>query len=224
MPRRYKKKQPSRRKKYVRRSKRKDMVTSVGLSNPFPMRYKARLRYHEQVGINPGLASMAYHLFRANSPYDPNYTGTGHQPRAFDQLMANYDHFYVTRSKIRVVGANGTNSAKWFAIQLADDNNINSQINDIIEQRNSAWTVLAEQNAGGMTKTLVKYYTPGKFLGRKATDSQLKGTAASNPEETAFFAVCCQEYDAGGDAENVYFQVIIDYDVVFCEPKRLTQS
>ncbi|WP_445772368.1 hypothetical protein, partial [Rheinheimera sp.] len=51
----------------------------------------ATLRYSEQFSVNPGTAgSPGYYCFQSNSCYDPNISGTGHQPRGYDQLAALY--------------------------------------------------------------------------------------------------------------------------------------
>ena len=51
-------------------------------SNPFPPKLYNTLRYSEQVIINTSdsLNGCGSYLFQANNLYDPNYTGTGHQP------------------------------------------------------------------------------------------------------------------------------------------------
>lgn len=48
-----------------------------------------------------GVAFNTY-TFRANSVYDPDWTGGGHQPTRFDQLAAIYARYEVLKSKIRV--------------------------------------------------------------------------------------------------------------------------
>ena len=41
-------------------------------------------------------------MFRGNSCFDPDYTGTGHQPRYFDQYAAVYQKYKVTASSCKV--------------------------------------------------------------------------------------------------------------------------
>lgn len=45
-----------------------------------------------------------------NSLYDPDYTGSGHQPMGFDQVMALYSDFWVTASSITISAHLSTNS------------------------------------------------------------------------------------------------------------------
>ena len=49
-----------------------------------------------------GSVAFNTHTFRANSVFDPDWTGAGHQPTRFDQLAALYQRYEVLKSKIRV--------------------------------------------------------------------------------------------------------------------------
>ena len=49
-----------------------------------------------------GSVAFTTHTFRANSVFDPDWTGAGHQPTRFDQLAALYQRYEVLKSKIRV--------------------------------------------------------------------------------------------------------------------------
>lgn len=47
--------------------------------------------------------AMNYYKWSVNSLYDPDYSGTGHQPRGFDQLSALYSEYRVHAVKFNVV-------------------------------------------------------------------------------------------------------------------------
>ena len=57
-----------------------------------------RLKYVEFFSSNTGTAVPAVKYFSANGCYDPYISGTGHQPRGFDQWTAFYDHYCALRS------------------------------------------------------------------------------------------------------------------------------
>lgn len=57
-------------------------------------------------GTTPGILR-----FRGNSIYDPNQSGTGTQPLAFDQWAAFYKQFYVAASKIKIRAWNSGDQA-----------------------------------------------------------------------------------------------------------------
>jgi hypothetical protein len=52
----------------------------------FPDVVRTKMRYYDPaITINPTVGNTAVHVFRLNSLFDFDYTGTGHQPRGFNQ-------------------------------------------------------------------------------------------------------------------------------------------
>jgi hypothetical protein len=60
------------------------------------------LPYSEAYQMNMSLGAVASQNFRLNSVFDPDITGSGHQPRWFDQYSALYASYVVVASKIEV--------------------------------------------------------------------------------------------------------------------------
>lgn len=208
-----------------RARRRRGAMSSIGKTNPFPKRFSTTLRYEEDLTLNPGLGTMACNVFRAGSCFDPNFTGIGHQPRYFDEIMANYNHYVVIGSKITAICANGQNDAVILGIQMNANGATVATFNDLCENRNSVYTWVGEQNSTQLGRVRMKY-SPKKFLSRShpLSDPDLKGTLTTNPNENAFFSVCVAAHDPGVDIGNVVVRVIIDYIVVFIEPKTVAQS
>jgi len=71
------------------------------INGPLAMRQIVKLRYAEDVNISAGIALGSYD-FRANSIFDPNLTGIGHQPLGHDQWAVFYDHYVVLGARIKV--------------------------------------------------------------------------------------------------------------------------
>lgn len=71
-----------------------------------------KLKYAEEynLSLTPTLASD-WRLLRANDLYDPNYSGSGHQPYFRDQMYALYTKARVLSTKITVIFAPDTNQA-----------------------------------------------------------------------------------------------------------------
>ncbi len=72
---------------------------------PFAAVFKCRLRYFERITLSTtsSVNTASVYSFRLNSLYDPNYTGTGHQPYQFDQLTTIYNNYRVERADFKVV-------------------------------------------------------------------------------------------------------------------------
>jgi len=68
----------------------------------FPQYLKRTLRYAQTNVIDVANFGTSQQVFRANSLFDPDFTGAGHQPNGFDQIIAAFNHFTVTRARIRV--------------------------------------------------------------------------------------------------------------------------
>lgn len=58
------------------------------------------LKYGFEVTYGTG-ATFVLQQFRGNSCFDPDFTGTGHQPRFFDQYAAFYGRYMVYSSTIK---------------------------------------------------------------------------------------------------------------------------
>jgi len=69
----------------------------------FPPKFKKRLVYSEtSLTVASTSGSSNSYFFSANGLFDPNTTGTGHQPMGFDQMMLMYEQYTVFASKITV--------------------------------------------------------------------------------------------------------------------------
>ena len=97
----------------------KTEVKSVGgnpvLSTPsvvggFPEKLKTVLRYEEILSLTATSGVPSSYIYRGNSVFDPNQTGTGGQPANFDDLAVHYDFYRVLSSRITCIFNNGSNS------------------------------------------------------------------------------------------------------------------
>lgn len=192
-----------------------------------------KTRYVEKnVVINAGLGGTAdSYVFSANGIYDPNISGIGHQPIGFDQIMNFYDHFVVLGSKITVSFVSGdTNYTNIVGITLQDSPTEIPNATRLIENGRCRWTQLTPANtsfggAGAGPRRLTMKCNPSKFLGRTKplADSELKGSASSNPQEQAYWHVFA-EPNSSNDGNNIECHIVIDYLVAYIEPKTLQLS
>lgn len=106
----------TRRKKAKGKSKQKTIARVVAPKRaemhyakaPFPPMLLTKLTYAEDVLIDNTTSTGGTYTFRSNSLFDPNYTGTGGQPRYYDTLVganggtAPYRTYTVYASAIKV--------------------------------------------------------------------------------------------------------------------------
>lgn len=216
------------RKRPYRRRRRYRKNYQVVRKSPMPLSFKTKLRYVEQLALNPGLAgTAAVNVFNAGGLYDPNTTGVGHQPRGFDQLMPLYDHYVVIGAKITATFATRASSLypTMCGIALRDGSVVDTNPNDYLEGGSVVSGVISPDGTGKCIVTKSISYSPRRFLGRSKpmSDSQLKGSDSANPSEAGFFHVFCAPIQAV-DEGPVDVLVRIDYIAVFIEPKDVAQS
>lgn len=199
---------------------------------PLPNQMGTKLRYCETVIINPGIGGTAgVHVFSANGMYDPNITGTGHQPRGFDQLLGSlYDHFTVIGSRITVDFAQQYNTAynvMTVGIALKDSTSVYADVNDYQEGRNVVTSQMPSSNQAdsGNLRRCVKTFSARGFLGRShpLSDPELKGSSSANPTEQAYYHVFAAGHQ-GQDEAAIECIVRIEYMAILTEPRNPSQS
>lgn len=157
--------------------------------NPFPNSKMVRHKYVDTVTMSvagaPGVAQL--YQFRANSMYDPDYTGVGHQPMFRDEMAAQYKHYTVLRSNIIVTFPSTDSQERFILIWVDDDVNIPSDQNAVMEQhkskyagvrqdrRNTPFTLKASFNAAKWNKTTEKAYI---------ADDMAKTASSGNPDNS----------------------------------------
>lgn len=211
------------------------------IGDGMPNRARATLRYCEQVSLNPGVGSPANYYFRANDCYDPNLTGTGHQPKGFDQLMSWYNHFTVERSRIRVTiqppsltglgvqmgfvgvyaGATDLSSIQSLGAGSAAANMMEARM-----QNHMDFAFFGSLQLSPIWKVLKTKFDFGQWFGPKADPSlpNFQGDSSSSPTEGVFFGVTLCSWDNTADTDAALVLVDIEYDVIFAEPKILPNS
>jgi hypothetical protein len=172
----------------------------------------------------PAGASTSY-VFSANGMYDPDISGTGAQPRGFDQMMIFYEHYTVSRCHIEVSFRNYTASVAptVYIAARADTANVPSPT-DLMEQGNSVSVQIQPIGEGSLQK-LSMVVDVARFLGfDDLMDSNVaRGDLTSNPAEQVYFHVGAfnNETLASG---TVQFQVRLRYLAVFTEARTITPS
>lgn len=197
------------------------------INGPLAMRQIVKLRYSEDINLTAG-TSLGNYDFRANSIYDPNLTGTGHQPLGHDQWAYFYDHYVVLGAKIRVTlwqGTSTTTDNVFVSLALQDSANTMTNQSMIREQPRTSWSMLTTPSGGKGMRTLSKKFSAKKFFGAKSviTWDKLGASFGYNPTEDALFRIFYQNATSINNV-SISANVVIDYIVLLSEPKVLNQS
>jgi len=192
---------------------------------PMPVSTTRTLKYAAFPSINPGIGAMGQYVFSANGCYDPDITGTGHQPYGFDQMMAMYNHYEVVESCIRVTPFSTQVTVPFvFCIKL-DDNSVGTGTPELAMEMPMTASVAVSNYANGTSRTqLYKKFNQLSFWGTKSSDRETWGDVASNPVDQAYFVISAGPVSGSEDLLALLFCVEIEFVVKFHEPKDLPVS
>lgn len=187
------------------------------------------MRYAEGSNLNPGVAGvLSTHVMAANSIYDPNTSGTGHQPLGYDELAVFYDHYMVVRSKVTATFTSSdltVSAPATVGIFLTDVSSLTAtDPNTIVEQNRAVHRLYPYPRETALT--LSKVFTAKKFFNYKDDKDNLRTYGASfglNPTEGAFFVVFAGNQHSA-DTALIYVNILVEYDVLVSEPDELAAS
>jgi hypothetical protein len=184
--------------------------------------------YDFGISVTGAAGIVTNYFYSANGLYDPDITGTGHQPMGFDQLMLLYNQYSVIKSKISVTTYSGTSSAVRAGVYLSPDTTSITDPIRLMENGLIRSVVVEGLLAPGYIKTISTNCDVALYFGRQTeddvvVDKTLGGSAAANPTEQVYFAITHWNAFAASTYTN-YMDVVVEYDAVFWEPRKLTVS
>lgn len=201
---------------------------NVKLSTPLmPVSKWAKIPYYDQNNFSTGAVASGGYVFTANGLWDPNITGTGHQPMGFDQIMVFYEHYTVTSSRITVnFFNNDADDSVVVGILLAPDANIETNFSKLNENGLLTKRWLNANSGNGNNKcTLTVRADIAKLNGKNTVidDDIFRGDATSNPTEQSYFHLFAYN-QVTVNPVTVYFEVLLEFTVKFTEPRKVIQS
>lgn len=177
------------------------------------------------MSLNSAAGVVAWHSFRANSVYDPDSTGVGHQPSYYDQCAAIYNHYRVINSRAKASFVNNGATATiacTVGIKLDDDGDVNTVLSSLLEEQvHLDHTIMRLQSLDSVPTSSMRY-AESEFFGAKVPDTM--SVFGSNPTEQAYYSVFVSPTDATTEIGPILVQVEIEYDVECSELKDLVPS
>lgn len=206
MPRKYsgRKRYPRRRRAYRRKrnfkkniknyTRANHAITQITKGLPLPDKYVVALPYvSETLSLTQGTAGLAANwTFRANGMYDPDYTGTGHQPLGFDQMMPFYQKYTVIGAKI-TVDIENTSSSGFAQVGIYSSEYLGgSDVRLIQENGNGVHTMIAPFGTSSDAHAQLVYKVNiAKELGISNIlgHTDRAGTETTNPTQPLYFHI-----------------------------------
>jgi len=190
--------------------------------------YQTNMLYDENaLTVTGTTGAIGNYFFRMNDAFDPNSTGTGHQPMGFDQMMLMFEQFFVLRAHVRLRAWNSASVTAVLGLQLRPDTtNIPpeqcEEIGLIRSVRLAAKGTFGDYKEINLVCDCPKYFglTKQSYI---ANTFSFGGTAAATPAEIVYCDVICYDL-SGASTVTVVFEITISYDIFFQEPRQLGES
>lgn len=202
---------------------------------PATVRQQGQLYYESGLGLTlPTSGNVVTYFFSANGIFDPNITGTGHQPIGFDQMMLLYEQATVVKSCIEVTFNVGPGLTGEFGVALFPDASALTNPQQLVENGLIKYIPLSSGSSTFQNqhiRTTVRLDCDvAKYFGRPSyqsmlNDDNLYTTAAANPVEQVYYGVVAWQISPDGSTTtSLGFDVLISYDVIYWEPRKLGVS
>lgn len=184
----------------------------------FPKKIITILRYAEFQQTTSTSGGINTYIYRMNGPFDPDLTGSGHQPLYWDQFTPVYQNYRVLGSKINVewspqtpddgsygpfvVGITGSTSSSSLGTLYSTRMEMNDSVHDFMgteEGNRSLWL----------------NYSPERSLGRPAGDDTVGALVTTTPTQQYFAHVWMADVRGTATSSVVFHRVMIEYTIEF---------
>jgi hypothetical protein len=186
----------------------------------------------DRVSLTSTSGGQAYYQFRANSLFDPDLSGTGHQPRYYDQLCGSAGPYQTYR-------VHGCSARLDFAASVTDEWCIAAGFSDVSSLSagisGSGIALSYAELPGWIGKLLPKGPIPAHTMSLKATMAQVHNVPEqavriednyaaaynANPTDTAYFNIIG---NVGSGTDTIEIGVFLEFDVTFEDPFMVASS
>jgi len=197
-------------------------------SNLSPDEIRVTLKYNQQFFFTSTTGAGASYTFRGNGPFDPDATGAGAQPTAYDQWSALFNYQRTLGSSIKIMGTPSSQSAAIMCLAVAplpgaSTISVTSDLSNLKSQKYAVW-----DQANFYTKALKlrKFCSTAQIFGKSEQaieiDDTFSSSIGSTPTQQWIWQVGIQELT--GVTESLYLSVELAYDIVFWSRVALSQS
>lgn len=207
---------------------RKIYVPARRLSTPlyrvpyggFGLTKVVRLKYCDQYLITALAGSMASHEWRANSIFDPDFSGGGHQPMFRDVYAGIYNKYRVLSSKITVKAVPFPDESHCIVLYLDDQTGLPATLSAVREQNMAKSEAIVQPQ--GKNNILSLTYSAKKVFG-KDNDDETLASMGTNPANQQMFSIAAQNLN-NSVGTNCQLVVQIEYWVQLSDLKEQVQN
>lgn len=209
-----------------KRYNKKPVTTLVNKAlKPFAQRYITKMKYAEAISISSGGPQV--YRWNLNSVFDPNRSGTGHQPYGHDTLASVYNRYRVISCSYVISGVD--TAGRYISICAIPGNEevtIATLTNSEIRENPRCKYITQAPNAN-LKMLTGKVYLPsltGRTKSQYMSDDRYQANVGSSPAELMILNVFSQDLADGLNVINTSLNVTLEYTVEWFDPKQLAQS
>lgn len=217
----------SKKRKFVASTKRATSVPRPVATRGIPNAAHVSLKYADARIVTSSGGITGIYVYRLNSLFDPDLTGTGQQPAGFDEY-ANLYHRYLVRTCHIDVEIQDTTGISSFAVVSAG--NTSSSPTDVTDMRAKmsnpySWhgTFLASAKVIRFVKKLDLAQITGVTKTKYNSDDKYQATVTNNPDEVIDLTIAHIGSAGAGNVAALY-KVVLTYNVMFFDRKDLALS
>jgi len=205
----------------------RNRFTAYGTQTPLAPRLACQMQYVETVSL-AGLPTIDYQ-WKINSLFDPNFTGTGHQPKGFDQIQELYQRYRVYNTHYKVswsIPSAGFTNLLVCVVATNEASGFTS-FSDATETANAQWMAIGNGypllTGHHLTGTVDLTKLNGKTRAAYESDDTTQALRNASPSE--ILHLHCVAASADG-ATNVaaYMTIQLTFDIEWSDPIALAQS
>jgi len=200
--------------------------------NPTPVVEMIEFPYVENVNMDPTSGAPVVQLWNLTGLYDPNQTGTGHQPMGFDQWLGIFYNYYCVVEvywDVTVFSQNATGTGQALIVHgLSDDSSVSSDTTTLWENPTFTVTPLGSM---GSSHDIVRFHGHldiahhfGITRAALLAAANHQGTSAAIPAENVFLQVVAAANNTTVNPDNIITWTKLRFLAVLSERRELPQS
>lgn len=205
---------------FKRRFRRRGGVKIKSALQPIPARQIVKMKYCQNVQTS---VATAYNWqFNLNSIFDPDRTGTGHQPYGHDTLATLYNRYRVIACSY-VVQAYSSTTGFRYAVVPANESKVFTTVAEMSENPRAQYKVGSPGTS--IPKIRGKVYLPaltGRSKSQYMADDRYQAVFGTNPQELAVLNMVALDLAEAGTTIN--WVVTLEYTVEVFDVNPLGQS
>jgi len=191
----------------------------------FPDELEIGLKYVTQVSLTGSSAPSAY-VFRMNSLFDPDLTGSGTQPQLFDQLSAIYGVYCVIKAEAVIQWTNPGTTEGAYVVGVLSDQNISTQtVENLKESKYERDSQVSYAPGPNRHRMVIPEMETAQIMGQEfiRSDPNMYAGIGSNPNDQWFLIIKCAATD-GSTSISVNASVKIIFTAIFKDLTSVGES